>query len=99
MVIGRNDRVATLLPKNIVFKGHPMLDIFGNQKWANYHKQFQEGDHNVGIVPEGMEHRPDLIAYSVYGSPKLYWVILVANNIYDPEEALNIGDKIRLPKI
>ena len=33
---------------------------------------------------EGSEaHRPDVIAYNVYGDPRLAWVILSANNISD----------------
>lgn len=36
------------------------------------------------VVPPGEEHRPDMIAYTVYGDPLLWWVILKANNVKDP---------------
>lgn len=94
------DRGDFFLYDTVVFKGKTMYDIANDFDWRKAHIDFQTTDDIfTAIVPAGMEHRPDLIANAVYGSPKLYWVVLVANNIYDPEEALDIGDKIRLPRL
>jgi hypothetical protein len=43
-----------------------------------------------------MENRPDLIAYSLYGTTKLWWIIALYNGkiAYDEFKA---GDKIRYP--
>ena len=48
-------------------------------------------------VPLGYEHRPDLIANLFLGDPNFWWLILLINNIDDPFEGLNSGDKILLP--
>ena len=46
-------------------------------------------------------HRPDLLAYSVYGSSKLWWVFAQRNpdSIEDPVYDFAPGVKIRLPKL
>lgn len=45
-------------------------------------------------------HRPDLLAYDLYGSPKLWWVFAQRNmdTIKDPIYDLKVGTKIYLPK-
>jgi|TARA_B100000902_G_scaffold373672_1_gene401882 hypothetical protein len=45
-------------------------------------------------------HRPDLLAYDLYGSPKLWWVFAQRNMdiIKDPIYDLKVGTKIYLPK-
>ena len=47
------------------------------------------------------EHRPDLLAYDLYGDVNLWWVFAVRNKsiIKDPVDALNSGLKIHLPKL
>lgn len=60
-------------------------------------ENFQEVD--VGYIPAGFEHRPDLISNLFYGSASYWWLILLINNIADPFEGLNVGDRILLPKI
>lgn len=42
----------------------------------------QESD-TYGIVPPGMDYRPDLVSQKVYGDPNFWWKILEANNIKD----------------
>jgi len=45
-------------------------------------------------------HRPDLLAYSVYGTPKLWWVFAQRNmnTIKDPVYDIIAGTQIYLPK-
>jgi hypothetical protein len=52
-----------------------------------------------GYVPAGFEHRPDLIANVFYGSPKNWWLLCVINNIVDPFEGFNVGERIAIPKL
>jgi len=54
---------------------------------------------SVGVIPPGFEHRADKIADLFYGSPTLDWVVLWTNNISDPFEQLNVGDRIRIISI
>lgn len=51
-------------------------------------------------VTKQYEHRPDLLAYDLYGDSKLWWVFAVRNKdvIKDSIYDLYAGQKIRLPK-
>ena len=44
-------------------------------------------------------YRPDLLAYDLYGSPKLWWVFAQRNmdTIKDPVYDIKVGTKIYLP--
>jgi len=56
-------------------------------------------EYDVGFVPEGYEHRPDLISNVFYGTPKNWWLLMLVNNISDPFEGFNEKDSILIPKI
>ena len=56
-------------------------------------------EYQVGYVPTGFEHRPDLISEVFYNTPNYWWLLLLYNNISDPFEGLNVGDRILIPKI
>ena len=56
-------------------------------------------DFDIGYVISGYQHRPDLISDLFYNTPGYWWLILLANNISDPFEGLNVGDRIIIPKI
>ena len=56
-------------------------------------------EYEVAFVPAGYEHRPDLISDLFYDTPGNDWLILLANNIDDPFEGLNVNDRIILPKV
>ena len=49
------------------------------------------------LVKSDEQFNPDLIAYREYGDEKLYWIILMANNIFDPFTDLPAGKTIRIP--
>lgn len=55
--------------------------------------------YDVGYVPAGYEHRPDLISTVFYGSPKNWWLLMYVNGIADPIEGFNTNDRILIPKI
>jgi len=46
------------------------------------------------------QHRPDLLAYDLYGDSNLWWVFAVRNKdiIKDPVYDLYAGQKIKLPQ-
>lgn len=56
-------------------------------------------EYQVGYVPAGYAHRPDLISNVFYGSPKNWWLLMLVNSITDPFEGFNENDKILIPKI
>ena len=57
-------------------------------------------DDVVYTVQPQFTHRPDLLAYSVYGTPKLWWVFAQRNMdvLKDPVYDLVAGLEIRLPR-
>lgn len=56
-------------------------------------------EYETGVVPTGVENRPDLISDVFYGTPKYWWLLMLVNNITDPFEGFNIGDTIKIPII
>jgi len=53
----------------------------------------------VGNIPVGFEHRPDLISNLFYGTPENWWILMLANGVTDPFEGFNVGDRIVIPKL
>ena len=56
-------------------------------------------NYDVGFIPAGVEHRPDLISNIFYNTPSYWWLLMLVNNVADPFEDFNVGDRILLPKI
>lgn len=48
-------------------------------------------------IPKQFEYRPDLIANTFYGSPKLYWILIYANGFNNSPEDFAEGVTIRIP--
>lgn len=49
------------------------------------------------VVPEKYKHRPDLISYEVYGTPKLWWIITDVNDIRHPLKDLETQKALKIP--
>jgi len=56
-------------------------------------------DYEVVYIPAGYEHRPDLISDLFYRTPEYWWLIMLFNNVIDPFEDFNVGDRVLLPKL
>ncbi len=48
-------------------------------------------------VPPGGVFRLDLISYSFYGVPDLWWVLARVNGILDPLRGASLGTRLRIP--
>lgn len=72
--------------------GHPANDLLVQYMNRIY-------DFDIGYIPAGYAHRPDTISELFYNSPGYWWLIMQANNISDPFEQLNVGDRILIPKL
>jgi hypothetical protein len=59
-----------------------------------------EADDFRYVIENQYKHRPDLLAYDLYGSPKLWWVLVQRNIsiIKDPIYDFVPGTAIFLPK-
>lgn len=60
-----------------------------------------ETDDVVYTITKTYEHRPDLLAYDLYGDAGLWWVFSVRNPnaIQDPIFDMRAGTQIQLPKL
>lgn len=58
-----------------------------------------QDDFEYTIQPQ-YNYRPDLLAYDIYGTPKLWWVFMQRNIdiITDPIYSFRTGVTIKLPK-
>lgn len=56
-------------------------------------------EYEVGFIPEGYQHRPDLISNLFYGSPSNWWLLMLVNNISDPFEGFYVNQRILIPKL
>ena len=59
-----------------------------------------EGDDQVYTIERTYAYRPDLLAYDLYGSPRLWWVFAQRNpdQLEDPIYDFKPGVTIQLPK-
>ncbi len=59
----------------------------------------QLDDYDYKIQPQ-YNYRPDLLAFDLYGSPRLWWVFMQRNAdvIFDPVHDFRSGVIIKLPK-
>lgn len=54
--------------------------------------------YDVGACTSFIEHRPDLISDIFYNTPSMWWFIQLFNNINDPFEGFNAGDRLLIPQ-
>lgn len=74
--------------------------IVNSSKFENIIQNLDNAyDYEVGYIPAGYEHRPDLISNLFYGSPRNWWLLMLVNSISDPFEGFNQNDAILIPKI
>lgn len=56
------------------------------------------GKEKIMVIKKGIEYRPDLVSYDVYGIPDAWWRILQANGMKDVWE-FKAGVTIRIPEL
>jgi hypothetical protein len=59
---------------------------------------FQFDDDKQYKIPLKYRYRPDLIAMHFYGDPKLFWVLVYANNFNNTPEDFDVEVAIRVPR-
>lgn len=66
--------------QNIIYWGDKKLLTFDTYIRKKY---VPTGKEKVMVITKGVEYRPDLVSYDVYGIPDAWWKILQANNMKD----------------
>lgn len=73
-------------------------EVVGNRIGWWERKNFPKSTMDVSIViTKRYAHRPDLVAYDMYGKTTLMWVVLQYNAILDVMEDFTEGTVITLP--
>jgi len=85
--------------ENIVHKDKKLTISSTSIDFEKFIKQMRFISFTVGYIPAGYEHRADLISDLFYNTPIYDWFILYYNNIKDPFNELNVGDRILIPNI
>tara|TARA_R100001509_G_scaffold102506_1_gene60188 strand:- start:9 stop:302 length:294 start_codon:yes stop_codon:yes gene_type:complete len=78
---------------------HRQKDVVTNLasiEFRDFIRGLDEQPSTIGTIPAGYEHRADKISNLFYGTPNLDWLICWTNNISDPFQQLNVGDRIKL---
>lgn len=76
-----------------------ILTLLNNEDYENLLSTINDFEVEVGYVPAGYEHRPDLISNVFFGTPNYWWVLCQVNNIADPNEGFTTNQRILIPKI
>ena len=92
-------RYSKYSPIKRSFRDTPVVDLISSESWGTVVSNLSNSPSKVAIIPAGMEGRPDLISFKVYGTPDFWWVICAANKIIDPFEQLIAGKQIIIPII
>lgn len=76
---------------------------YGEQKFITFETYLRSpyvsnGSESVMLITKGIEYRPDLVSYDVYGIPDLWWKILEANSMNDIWD-FKVGITIFIPSI
>jgi hypothetical protein len=83
-------------PVETVHKGKKVVTSLGSIEFRSFIDSMDRSDFQVGTIPPGYEHRADKIADLFYEDPNLDWLVCWTNNISDPFQQLNVGDRIRI---
>ena len=51
----------------------------------------------IFVVDKPNENRLDLISQSFYGTPELWWVLAMVNNMRDAQFGIPYGTRLRIP--
>lgn len=82
--------------REIIHKGKKVVTSLNSKEFKSFMASIQSVPAKVGVIPPGYEHRADRIANLFYGSPDLDWLVCWSNNISDPFQQLNVGDRLRI---
>jgi hypothetical protein len=99
---------STSIPVNRVIKGYSRyanseVIQWGTEKrlaFTTYLRQpyKRTGSEKVMLITPGIEYRPDLVAFDIYGFPDIWWKIMEVNGIQDILD-FKAGRTIFLPSL
>ena len=97
--LGKNTGPYTIDSRTVKHRGVQTTTIVNTPRFDQLLENLDTAyDYDIGYVPAGYEHRPDLISNVFYGSPKNWWLLMLVNGIADPNEGFLPSQKIIIPK-
>lgn len=97
MTLIRRDRQFAFTNTEVSHRGKTVIDISSSPDYRSFLEQLNELENKVAVIPSNLEGRPDLLSYAAYGTVDLWWLVIVANSVYDYEEDLKAGTIIKIP--
>ena len=98
--LGKDRGPYSLDYKQVLHRGVTTTTILNTPKFDNLLVNLGDAyEYEIGYIPAGYEHRPDLISNIFYGSPKNWWLLMLVNGISDPGEGFTENQKILIPKL
>ena len=90
-----------VVPTSRYYKG--VVIYYGEQRKLTFETYLRTpyvpvGDESVMLITKGVEYRPDLVSFQVYGFPDGWWKILEANQMHDIFD-FKAGKTIILPNM
>jgi hypothetical protein len=80
----------------VLHKNKIAVTSLNSTSFKDFIKSLDNLSYQVGVIPPGYEHRADKISNLFYETPTLDWLVCWTNNISDPFQQLNVGDRIRI---
>jgi hypothetical protein len=82
----------------VIHKNKKVVSSLNSLEFRTFIESLDDSAYQVGTIPPGFEHRADRISDLFYDTPELDWLICWTNNVSDPFQQLNVGDRIRILK-
>ncbi len=76
---------------------------YGDKKFLTFDTYIRKpykptGKEKIMVITKGVEYRPDLVSFDLYGMPDAWWRIMQANGLKDIWE-FSAGRTIRIPDL
>ena len=98
--LGKNTGPYELDAVKVLHKNAIVTTIVGSPLYDNMIANLETSyDYEIGYVPAGFQHRPDLISNIFYGSPKNWWLLMLVNSITDTFEGFKVNEIILIHRI
>ena len=79
--------------QNVIYWGEDRLLAYDTYLRTKY---VRNGNEKIMLISKGVEYRPDLVSYQMYGIPDMWWKIMEVNGMKDIME-FEAGKTIILP--
>lgn len=81
-----------------IHKNKKVVSSLNSIEFKRFITSLEDSNFRVGTIPPGFEHRADKISDLFYDTPELDWLVCWVNNVSDPFQQLNVGDRIKILK-